>query len=160
MHLGFYEQPCWKIDWITSGRFFAKAITHFMPPGAILYLESYDNDELFRSFVAGHRCPESEKEAIFEPASVPPVWTEHLTFGPPLLDSMEKFYGAWNYNYAHHVHGYLRGKLIFWFHDAFIGGELLISPEVSEENVRAFCADMAPKYEFLKTWPPETDKEV
>jgi hypothetical protein len=155
MHLGFYEEPCWVVEWITSGRFFAKALTQIMPPGAILYLESYDEDQGFRSFIEGHRCAEAEREKVFEAAAIPPVWTEHLNFGQPLVDSIEDFYGVWNYNYAHHIHGYHRGKLIFWFHDSFTGGDLLIAPHVAEENVRAFCLEMAPKHLFLQSWPPE-----
>jgi hypothetical protein len=146
MHIGFDERPRWVIEWITSPRFFVSALRNIMPKGSVVYLESYKARTEFLPFVQAYRCSAESRETVFEGCSDPrPTWTEHLTFGDDLINAFEYFFARWNFSYAEHVHGYHAGQLIFWFHDAFTGGDMHICSEVDANQVEAFCADLAPK---------------
>ena len=160
MHTGFDDNNCSTVEWITSSRFFMKALRSIMPADSIIYLESYAECSEFLPFVAGHRCAPDLVERVFEGCTAPrPTWTEHLNFGEPLIASIEEFFCQWNFPYTHHVHGYHRGKLIFWFHDAFRGGDLQISPEYSEGQIERFCLELAPKFHMhVKTEEAEHER--
>lgn len=146
MHIGFDEQPRWTVEWITSARFFVPALLRIMPTGAVLYLESYAPREEFIPFIQQHRCDPAKREDVYEAS--PPCWTEHLQFDNSLVHAFERFFHRWNSPYADHVHGYHQGELIFWFHDAFSGGDMHVSGKIDAERVQLFCADLAPKARF------------
>jgi hypothetical protein len=38
-----------------------------------------------------------------------------------------------------HIKGYRKERLLFAFHDAFDGSDLLVSDEIAPERVKAFC---------------------
>jgi hypothetical protein len=46
----------------------------------------------------------------------------------------------------HHVKAYRDEKLLFAFHDAFAGHDLLVSGRVSEEGIQAFCTSVGVRY--------------
>lgn len=117
-----------------------------MPPGSVLYLESYSSRDEFLPFILQHRCSAEEREDVYEAS--PPVWTEHLRFGDSLVEAFECFFDRWNFPYADHVHGYHEGELIFWFHDAFGGGEMHVNPKIDAARVQMFCTDLSPKARF------------
>ena len=102
--------------WVTSARFFIPALSRIMPPGSMLYLESYSPRSEFLAFVRQHHCDASECEEVYKACLDPaPSWTAHLRFDEALVGAFERFFGRWNFPFADDVHGYHAGELIFWF---------------------------------------------
>ncbi len=74
------------------------------------------------------------------------MWIEHLLISNDLVSDLESYYSEWYNTLADHIHCYRNGQTLFWFHDAFTGGELQISTQISEERVARFCHAVAPTY--------------
>ena len=99
MHVGFYEQPRWTIEWITSSRFFVPALSQIMPAGSVLYLESYSPRSEFLPFVERCRFAPNKREEVYEACLDPkPTWTEHLAFGESLVGAFEHFFAQWTFH--------------------------------------------------------------
>ena len=147
MHIGFYEKPHWEVSYLISFRFFLEALPELVGRGATLYLESYEDREEWLPYFQKHRATPETVESVALAGSLQPTWVEHIALTDRFIAETEKFYLEWHSPMADHVHCYRDGKLLFWFHDAFTGGNMRISPEIPEEKVARFCKALAPHYE-------------
>ena len=153
MHIDFYGQPHWLVSHLECSRYFVAALPDLVGFETTLYLESYEAREALRPCLARHRVPADSIEPIASAGSEHPVWAEHLRLSAELIADLELYYAQWYHPLAEHIHGYQSGRTLFWFHDAFTGGDLQISPAISQERVARFCHAVAPRYHLVSPEP-------
>jgi hypothetical protein len=60
--------------------------------------------------------------------------------GPGVIDGLIELLGKHpRENCFYHLKAYREERLLFAFHDAFDGSDLLVSDEIAQEQVHAFC---------------------
>jgi hypothetical protein len=154
MHINFHGagRPHWLVHYLECPRYFIESLPDLVGYGAVLYLESYEGRDEFRQYLARHRASPDTIEPVGDACtSIRPAWVEHVIISADLVADIETYHSEWYHTPADHVHCYRDGKLLFWFHDAFTGGDLQISPEISEERVSRFCRALAPRYHHVSS---------
>ena len=149
MHIDFYRRPHWLVSHLECSRYFVAALPDLVGYDTTLYLESYEARDELRPCLARHRVSANTIEPVALSGSEHPVWTEHLRLSAELVADLELYYAQWCYPLAEHIHSYRSGHTLFWFHDAFTGGELQIAPDIPQERVARLCHAVAPRYHLV-----------
>jgi hypothetical protein len=112
-----------------------------IPAGSILYFEGVHVVPAAASFYEANRAPDAagtKRETLFP---IPDVF--HVSVGPNVVAGLLESLGTHPQTSCFlHLKGYHDGKVLFSFHDAFDGCDLLISDRVPEAAVRAFCKEL------------------
>lgn len=146
MHIGFYGEPFWNVSYLECSRFHSLLVMR-----RSCNLESYDTREELLPYLAPHQATVDEMEPV-SAATPCALWIRHLRTSEKLISDIEAYHTKWYSKPAEHIHCYRRGKLLFWFHDAFTGGEMQISTSITQEQVARFCHDVGPRYTLA---PPQ-----
>lgn len=141
-----YNEPHWRITWLTDAERFFKALHLIVPYGSILYFEGHKPARAFSLMLGNHRSSSSPYEVIEEapPLSQHAAYTERF-----VADFVTFLFEKPGHDRFDHVHCYGNdGHMIFWFHDALSGGDLVVSRGVTRESIQAFCMELGPQYSF------------
>ena len=138
-----YTEHHWRITWITDVERFFKALRLIVPYGAILYFEGHKAATSLSRVLQKHRSVRSPRKI----AGKRPLLSQHVIFTQEFVDDFVRFlFDSPRRNRFDHVHCYANDKMLFWFHDALSGGDLVVSRDVKEENISAFCRELGPQY--------------
>ena len=118
---------------------FFRHVELLIPGDSILYFEGVNVAPEVASFYESHRATKGAvcvvRDTIFP---VPEIY--HVQMGSGVIDGLLELLGKhpWENCFAH-VKAYREERLLFAFHDAFDGSALLVSDEISLEQIKAFC---------------------
>jgi hypothetical protein len=129
----------WVIQGLEDAPAFFRHLDLLIPGGGILYFEGTEIAPEVAQFYERNRAPDAvcvARDTIF-----PIPETFHVSMKPEvvagLLDLLRQHPTETCF---HHMKAYREAVLLFTFHDAFDGSDLLVSDRVSEENVCAFAS--------------------
>lgn len=150
MHIGFYERACWQVDHILSPFLFYQALPHVLDEGSVIFLSSYTARDESVEFLDKHQAPEHliEPVALYA-SSEPAAWSAHCLYTQAMQKNMDAYFAEWNSPIADNIVCYRQGELLLWFHDAFTGGELLLSSVYDQDQITTFCTAMLPTFHFV-----------
>jgi hypothetical protein len=118
---------------------FFRHVELLIPGDSILYFEGINLAPEVASFYESHRAIKGAvcvvRDTIFP---VPDIY--HVQMGPGVIGGLLELLGKHSReNCFYHVKAYREERLLFAFHDAFDGSDLLVSDEIPLEQVQAFC---------------------
>lgn len=128
----------WVIEELKDPIAFFRHLGVLIPPDSTLYFEGsaigpeaarlYDNNE------AANTVP-VVRDSVFP---VPRIF--HVSLNAAFIERLISLLDTYQTEACfHHVKAYREGRLLFTFHDAFDGSDLLVSDQIPEEKVRAFA---------------------
>lgn len=129
----------WVIRELKDPGAFFRHLGVLIPADSILYIESQDTAPEAARFYAEHRAANPVpvvRDAIYP---VPEIF--HVALAAGVTEGLARLTGQYQLERClGTVKAYQEGRLLFTFHDAFDGSDLLVSDRIPEEHVRAFCA--------------------
>jgi len=150
MHHGFYERACCQVDHILSPVLFYQALPCVLEEASVIFLCSYMPRDESVAFLDKHLAPEHLIEPVALYASSEPAsWSAHCLYTQAMQKDLEAYFADWNTPIADNIVCYRQGKLLLWFHDAFTGGELLLSSDYDQNKIATFCTAMRPTFQFV-----------
>ena len=139
--IGLDSREHWAVAEVRDPVLFFRHLAVLIPEDSILYFEGVSLAPAAVSLYRANRARDAicvARETIYP---VPEVF--HVSMGRSVVAGLlELLRTHLQPSCFIHVKAYQDGKLVFSFHDAFDGSELLISDRVSEEAVRAFCKEV------------------
>lgn len=128
----------WVLSGIVSPQKFFDALELILPSGSVLYAEGCD----IRPWVVDiyERNAVTDITAVRRDTISPIPQMYHFSFSPGVIEELcEVTANREASELFDHIKAYKNRTLIFTFHDAFSGGELVINGDVDESKVAAFC---------------------
>jgi len=138
-----YTQEHWQVSFINDPQRFFHALPIVAPFGTVILFDGNRPAREFRQFL-GEYAPKKRIEYLTHNK----VWTEQIQFTESFAKDFEEFQFN-NHKKARfdHLAGFSVSKrMLFWFHDAFSGGELAIARSVSKARLQHFCLELGPHY--------------
>ena len=150
MHMGFYDERCWRVDHVLSPELFYLALPCILEEGTVIYFNSFSERKDSVEFLDPHLAPAHLIEPVeTEASSEPFAWSRHCLYTPAMQKGLADSFAAWNATIADNIVCYRRGELLLWFHDALAGGELHLAARYTKDEVAQFCAAMSPRFEAV-----------
>jgi len=135
----------WSISRISNKCIFFKNLDLIIPFGSVLYFASHKKNFELSRCLQGFLPKEINGDIDSN------IWEVHAVFNENLKGVLDHLFwedaGVLNFD---HVHCYHHDEMLFWFHDGFTGGELVVSPNVSGEKIRKFCYKIGSQFELLE----------
>lgn len=131
----------WIINDLKDSVSFFRQLPHLIPAGSILYFEGCGIHSDLRHFYESNRAPNAisvVRDTIFP---VPEMF--HVAMTSEALETLIDLLGRHPLEACfNHVKAYHEGRLLFTFHDAFDGSELMISDRVPDQSIEAFSTTL------------------
>jgi hypothetical protein len=135
----------WVIEDLKDAVSFFRHIHRLIPAGSILYLEGCGIHSDVARFYQANRA--SNAVCVVRDIIFPIPETFHLPMTPEAIDGVIGILGQHPLEACfNHGKAYRNEKLLFAFHDEYDGSDLLVSDLVSEQNIQAFCSELAATY--------------
>lgn len=128
----------WVIEGAKDPIAFFRHLTQLIPDDSILYFEGDAPPPEVARFYEITRA--ANAVAVVRDTIAPIPERSHVGMKPGVLEALVNLLGRHPQDACfRHVKAYREGKLLFTYHDAFDGCELLVSDRIPEANVQAFC---------------------
>ena len=131
------SQDRWVVEGLKDPVAFFGRLSFLIPEDSILYFEGVSVVPEAVQFYEENRA----KNAIFVVRDtifpIPEIF--HVSMSPGFIDLLSKHSRQGCFR---HVKAYREERLLFTFHDAFDGSDLLISDRIPAEEVEAFCGSL------------------
>lgn len=128
----------WVISGLQEPIAFFQRLNLLMPENSILYFEGCTIHTDVVRFYEGNRA--SLPVSVVRDTIFPVPETFHVSMTPAVIEGMIELLGRHSRAECFdHVKGYSGETLLFTFHDAFDGGDLLVSDSISENAIREFA---------------------
>lgn len=129
----------WVIGGLRDPGAFFQCLAQLIPKDSILYFEAINPAPEVIEFYETNRAHRGAvcvvRDMIFP---VPEVF--HVQMRPGVMESLAELLRKHSQERCFtHVKAYREEKLLFAFHDAFDGSDLLVSDQIPAEQVRVFC---------------------
>jgi hypothetical protein len=136
----------WAIGNLLEPVAFFRHVELLIPGDSILYFEGMNLAREVVSFYESHRAIKGAvcvvRDTIFP---VPEIF--HVQMGPGVTEGMVELLGKHSReNCFNHLKAYRDERLLFAFHDAFDGSNLLVSDKIALEQVKAFCENFGASF--------------
>lgn len=135
----------WLIENLTDSVSFFRHLDRLIPTGSVLYFEGCSILPGVAHFYEANKALNAVcvvRDTIF-----PIPETYHVATTPDVLNGIIYLLSQHSLeNCFNHVKAYRDQKLLFAFHDAFDGSDFLISDQIPEQNVHAFCSALGVSY--------------
>ncbi|HRI14244.1 MAG TPA: hypothetical protein PLX89_14715 [Verrucomicrobiota bacterium] len=135
----------WAIEDLKDSVSFFRHLATLIPEGGILYFEGCEILPEVTRFYEANRTANAVcvvRDTIFP---IPEAF--HVSMTPGVLERLVEIVGQHPSEACfNHVKAYRDEQLLFAFHDAFDGSDLLVSDRVPEERVRAFCSAVGVRF--------------
>jgi len=142
--LHLYSIDHWKIEYLTDRDRFFHSLHLLVPNNATLYFEGHQRALSFDRLLKRH--PSSDSPHNYRAGSRPKL-SRHAKYTSSLIKDILKFHRElWKVATFDHLHCYHQNRMIFWFHDALTGGDMVINKSVKIGQIRAFCSAQGPQY--------------
>jgi len=153
-----YCRRHWLVSWVNDPLRFFQSLQMIVPWGTILCFEGYhealDPEEVsgwaretrqFRKFL---RSFATKRRINLLPDSKG-AWSEQIEFKKSFAESYQRFIREHfrGQRFAHLAAYSRKGEMLFWFHDAFTGGDLAIHSGLRASRLRGFCAQLGPQFQ-------------
>ena len=127
----------WVIGNLKDAPAFFRQLAVLIPEDCILYFEGCEIDPEMTRFYERNRA--ANAVSVVRDTVFPVPDTHHVAMSPAVIKELIGMLGQRPIAKCfYHVKAYREEKLLFTFHDAFDGSDLLVSEQVPEENVQAF----------------------
>lgn len=135
----------WVIENVEDPVSFFRHVERLIPIGSILYLEGCDIHPEVSQFYEANRASNAisvVRDTIFP---IPDMF--HVSMTPQAIETLIELLGKHPLQACfYHVKAYRDEQLLFAFHDAFYGSDLLVSDSVPEQSIEPFCAILGATY--------------
>jgi hypothetical protein len=136
----------WVIKGLTDPQAFFRHLHELIPRDSILYFEGCAIIPEAAAFYEKHRARNAV--SVVRDTIYPVPTSYHVSQSPEVVDALVGFLSQHATNECFdHVKAYREGVLLFAFHDAFDGSYFLVSDQISESDVKAFCEHASAQYE-------------
>ena len=140
-----FTERHWRIEGVTDRTRFFSVIPKYLPENCILHFEGHRRIPALSEFLADY------------PVVVPPRKTfgrrprldHYVIASQGLFEELVRL-SHWKDKASlfDSLNCYHQGKMLFYFHDAFTGGELLLHRSIRRTTVRSLCRDLSPSFAF------------
>jgi hypothetical protein len=135
----------WVIEGLKNPVSFFHQLEQLIPADAILYFEGSEiAPEVMQFYERNRACNAMSvvRDMIFP---VPEMF--HVALAPGVIEGLSELLDRHPLPACFfHVKAYREGKLLFAFHDAFDGSDLLLSESIPEERIREFATALGGTY--------------
>jgi len=138
-----YARQHWQVSYVNDAARFFWSLSTIVPYGSILSFEGYEPARKFRLFLRAHAA-----EKPVEYLTDDRVWIEQVRFTSAFAECFVSFqHDHFKSVKFEHLHGFSKtNQMLFWFHDAFTGGDLALARTISASRLRRFCLKLGPQY--------------
>lgn len=142
-----YTQEHWQLSFISDPLRFFRALPMIAPFGTFILVDGNRRAPEFRQFLRKY-APQRPIEYL----TGNKIWTEQIQFTESFAKGFEEFqYNNHGKARFDHLSGFSASKrMLFWFHDAFTGGDLAVASSVSKARLQKFCLELGPLYKRQK----------
>lgn len=139
------SQDLWVVEGVLDPVAFFHHLALLVPEDSILYFEGCGIVPEAARFYKANRARNEVSVARDTLFPVPKVF--HISMGPRVIEGLlELLNSNSRQGCFDHLKAYRDGKLVFAFHDAFDGSDLLVSGDISTERIESFCGRLGAAY--------------
>jgi hypothetical protein len=136
----------WAVENLREPVAFFRHVELLIPSDSILYVEGINVAPEVASFYESHRATKGavcvSRDTIFP---VPEIY--HVQMEPGAVDGLIEQLGKHSREKCFiHLKAYQGERLLFAFHDAFDGSDLLVSDKIALQQVQVFCDKMGASF--------------
>jgi hypothetical protein len=143
--IGLASVDRWVIPGLKEPVAFFRQLNLLLPEDCILYFEGCTIAPEVTKFYQSHRA--ANAVAVVRDTIFPIPETLHVSMTPEAIDGLIELLNQHPYAACFdHVKAYRDQILLFTFHDAFDGSDLLVADWIPEESVRAFTSALGGTY--------------
>lgn len=137
----------WAIQGVVDPVSFFRHLDRLIPFGSILYFEGCGIHPELSRFYAANQAPDAVSVARDTIFPIPDTF--HVLMASAVLEALIGLLGQYPLEACfNHVKAYRDGRLLFTFHDAFDGSDLLVSGLVSENRIHSFCSAIGASHSY------------
>jgi len=132
----------WAVEGLRDPVAFFRQLDRLIPADGILYIEVHNVVREAADFYERFRACKGATCVVLDMIyPVPEIF--HLQLQPGVIEGFVHLLSKYSQpDCLTQLKAYRDGKLLFSFHDAFDGSDLLVSDEISAERVKEFCGSV------------------